>query len=109
MYWLVGLLGIITIAAPYLFNFADNMLALWTSLIFGAILVVVSVLEGFAQDKERWEYWVIGITGIAAILAPFVLGFSAIAMAVWTLVLIGVGTVALAGTKLFAGRTRLGY
>lgn len=111
MYYLTGLLGLVAIAAPYFLNYSSNLTALWTSLIFGAVLVVVSVLEGLAQDKESWEYWVAGIAGMAAILAPFTLGFTALAEALWTLLVVGMITIIAAVARLFQGepKTRLGY
>lgn len=110
MYWFTAFLGLVSIAAPYFLNYSGNVPALWTSLIFGAVLVVVSVMEGFANDKDSWEYWVVGAAGIGAILAPFFLGFDFIAEAVWTMVLVGIVTVVAAGTRLAQGGTKtVGY
>lgn len=106
VYLLVGFLGLVSIVSPYMFGFSENAVALWTSLSVGAILLVASILEGIAADKERWEYWVVGIVGVGTVLAPFVLGFSALTTALWTLVIIGVATILVAGTKLFPGRPR---
>ena len=104
MYLLIGLLGLVSIISPYLVGYSENAIALWTSLSVGAILLVASILEGIAADKERWEYWVVGIVGVGAVLAPFVLGFSALTTALWTLVIIGLATILVAWMKLFLGR-----
>ncbi|MDD5415888.1 MAG: SPW repeat protein [Candidatus Daviesbacteria bacterium] len=111
MHWFTGLLGFVSIITPYLLNYSDNPSALWTSFIFGAVLIVASTLAGFAKGKDTWEYWIVGIAGIGTILAPFVLNFTTVTAAVWTLMIIGGITVILAGIKLFQGepRTRLGY
>ncbi|MDD2823406.1 MAG: SPW repeat protein [Candidatus Daviesbacteria bacterium] len=111
MYWLIGILGLASIAAPFLLNYNDNVFALWTNLIFGAVLLVAALLEAFADDKDTWEYWVVGIAGIGAILAPFILGFNALTAALWTIVAIGIITIVAAGTKIFqsGSSTRLGY
>lgn len=106
MYLLTGFLGLVAIVAPYIFGYSLDTTALWTSLIVGAILVIASVFEGIAADRERWEYWVVGAAGVGAILAPFVLGFSAITSALWTLVIIGIVTVLAAWTKLSPGQTQ---
>lgn len=106
MYWLTGFLGLVSMVAPFIFNYNQNTTALWTSLIVGAALIIISIFEGIAADKERWEYWVAGAVGVVAILAPFVLGFSALGSALWTLVIIGVVTILVAWTKLFPGRTQ---
>lgn len=106
MYYLTGFLGLVLIVSPYLFGYSIDATALWTSLITGAILIVASIFEGVAADKERWEYWVVGIMGVGAILAPFVLGFSALTAALWTLVIVGLVTILVAGAKLFPWRTQ---
>ncbi len=105
MYLLTGFLGLISVVAPYLFGYSADTTALWTSLIIGAILIIDSVFEGVAADKEKWEYWVAGIVGVGAIVAPFVLGFSTLTAALWTLVIVGLATVIVAWTKLFPWRT----
>ncbi len=104
MYWLTGLLGIISVAAPYIFRFSDNRTALWTSFIVGVVLLISSIMEWLDGDKKSWEYWVAGVTGFVAIGAPFVLGFGTLAGAVWSLVVIGAVVVAISGLRLFWGR-----
>lgn len=106
MYLLTGFLGLVSIIAPYIFGYSQDAAALWTSLIVGAVLVIASVFEGIAADRERWEYWVIGAVGVGSILAPFVFGFSAISSALWTLVIVGIVTVLAAWTKLSPGQTQ---
>lgn len=106
MYLLTGFLGLVSIVAPYLFGYSADTTALWTSLIIGAILIIDSIFEGVAADRERWEYWVAGIVGVGAILAPFVLGFSALSAALWTLVIVGVVSVLVAWSKLYPWRTQ---
>ncbi len=106
MYLLTGFLGILAIVSPYLFGYDNDVVALWTSLIIGGVLLVSSIFEGVAADRERWEYWVAGIVGVGAILAPFVLGFSTLTTALWTLLVVGGGAVVVAWVKLFPERPR---
>lgn len=103
MYWVTLLLGIISMAAPYLFGYSDNTAALWTGFIVGAVLMGTSVMEWLDEEKRTWEYWVAGLAGISAIAAPFVLGFGGLTGAVWTLALIGIVTVVISGARLFWG------
>lgn len=109
MYLLTGALGIISIIAPFVLGYSDNTAAFYTSLGLGAVLTVTTVLEWVAEDKQNWEYWMAGVAGIGAIAAPFVLGFSGLAVALWTLVIVGLVTILAAGTKLFSNRTEYGY
>jgi len=101
MYWLTGIVGLFMIIAPYAFNYSDNPVALWTSIIAGLIVLVMSIWEGMEKRQENWEYWVVGIVGIFAIVAPFILGFGTIASAMWTTVILGAVVAILAVSKLW--------
>ena len=103
MYWLTGLAGAILMAAPYIFGYSDNTSALWTSLLVGLVVVVASIWEGLEIRKNNWEYWVAGIVGIFAILAPFLLGFGSHQTATWTSMIMGGLIAVLAGAKLVSG------
>lgn len=104
MYLLTGFLGIMAIVSPYLFGYNNDIIALWTSLILGAVLLVSSIFEGIAADRDKWEYWVAGVAGVGAVLAPFALGFSTLTAALWTLLVVGGGAIVVAWMKLFPER-----
>jgi membrane-bound ClpP family serine protease len=91
MFWITSLLGVLLAIAPFVLGYTTDMPAMWTSLIIGAIVVVVSLFAQFtsALDK-RWEYWVLALAGLAAIAAPFVLGYSGLATALGISLVIGV-------------------
>ncbi len=109
MYYLTGLFGLLAIAAPFLFGYNNDIAALWTSLVVGASLTIASIIEGFEGGQDAWEYWVAGIVGLGAILAPFALGFSTSTAAVWTMMGVGVVAIIAAGAKLTSGRTWFRY
>ena len=110
MYWLTGLMGLILAAAPFVFGFSNNPQALWTSLIVGSVLMVSAALEGWSDDKQTWEYWVMGVAGVGAIFAPFVLGFYGVYAAAWSLVIIGVVTVISVSARLLqSSKGRFNY
>lgn len=105
MYWITGVLGVVLAAAPFLFGYRADFSAMTTSLIVGGLLVALSAIEGYQHDKQNWEYWAVGVLGVGLVLAPYLLGFSAITAAFWTSIIIGLITVAAAGLKLFSGET----
>ncbi|MEJ2710219.1 MAG: SPW repeat protein [Anaerolineales bacterium] len=102
MYWITGILGLALILAPFVFGFSANTSAMWSSVILGAVITLASIVEGWTRDDRNWEYWVVGLAGILAILAPFVLGFSSVSGALWTAIILGAVVALLAGTKVFA-------
>lgn len=106
MYWLTGILGLILAIAPWLFGYANNTVALWTSLIVGGATIIVSLIEGAQAGREQWEYWIAGMLGIIAIIAPFTLGFSAYTNAMWSSVVLGTLIAIFAGTRLGGGGWR---
>lgn len=105
MYWIIGLLGLALVLAPFVLNFDDNNDALWSSIILGIVILAVSAYKALAQDVAKWEYWLAGIAGILAIIAPFVLGFSSSTerTEMWTSIVLGGVVVVLAAYVLFRG------
>jgi hypothetical protein len=104
MYWLETVLGLALIAAPFALGYRDNSAALWASIVIGAVVVAVSGYKAYTQKTERWEGWVNVIAGVAAVLVPFIFGFSALATALWASVFIGILIAALSGIALFTER-----
>lgn len=101
MIWFTGFLGLLLVLAPFVMGYTNNALALWTSIIMGLIVLGVSVYKGVKHDKAQWEYMVIAIVGLLVIFAPFILGFSTITIAVWTLIILGGILAILAGFEGF--------
>lgn len=50
-YWVAALLGVGAIIAPFVFGFSSLTQALWTSLILGAVTLVVSGTKLFSQNE----------------------------------------------------------
>jgi|SRR5882724_1157584 len=106
MYWITGILGLILAIGPYLFGYSSNVAALWTSILIGGATFIVSLAEALQADRQQWEYWTAAILGIAAIIAPFILGFGNISSAMWSSIALGVLIALFAGSKVFTtGRT----
>lgn len=108
MYWLTGLLGVSFAFAPFLLGYSDNAVAMWTSVILGTAVTLVSFVEGIDESQGKWEYWATGIAGIGAIAAPFILGFGSLTTAMWTSVGIGLVLALIAGSKLYYDQTSFG-
>lgn len=109
MYWFTGILGLLFAAAPFVLQYNDNQPALWTSLLVGAGIVLVSALEAIEQDKDALEYWGIIILGAVAVASPFLFGFDHVTEAMWTSVIAGgLMAVAAGGRLLVTSEPRYG-
>ncbi len=105
MYWATGILGILMIIAPFVLGFSGNPSALWSGIILGAITLIVSLIKAFSHNASTWEYWLTGLMGILAIIAPFVLAFTVLPAAEWSLIVLGVITLILSVVQLYMMRT----
>lgn len=101
MYWVIGILGTGFAFAPFIFNYADNIVAMWTSIVLGGAVLLVSLIERADENKGKWEYWTIVAVGLFTILAPFIFSFESNAVAMWVCAGIGLLLALLAGSKLY--------
>jgi bacteriorhodopsin len=63
MYWITGIFGLALIVAPFALSYTNNPMAMWSSIVLGVAIVVVSAIKAFVRDAAKWEYWVAGILG----------------------------------------------
>ena len=105
MYWLTGLLGLALGVAPFVLGYSHNTAAMWTSLVLGIVVVVLSVIEAIDESKQTWEYWVAGGAGILAVIAPFVFGFTTVTWALWATIVIGFLILLISGYEVFTEQT----
>ena len=50
MYWIVGILGLAVMAAPFVVGCSNNMIGTWSNFLLGAAVVIVSgVIAAEAQ------------------------------------------------------------
>jgi hypothetical protein len=101
MYWFTGILGLAMAAAPFVFGYNTNPFAMWTSLILGLTVLLASIFEGLDERKAKWEWWVAGIAGILAVIAPFGFGFTTITLAFWMMIVVGALVFILASYEVF--------
>ncbi|UEM07454.1 SPW repeat protein (plasmid) [Skermanella rosea] len=94
--------GIVLFFAPLVAEFGEAGTAVWTAHIVGAVLIAVSAKMLLATaDWNKWAYIVLGL---ATFLAPWVLGFSTVAVASWTHVIVGLAVGAVGIWRLFGPR-----
>lgn len=81
------LLGAWLIITPYWFGYTSGA-AKWNQTILGIVIAVLAILRMLAP-AQRWLSSLIGIAGIWAIIAPFILGYN-LAGAYWNEVIVGI-------------------
>lgn len=101
MFWITGVLGLALGVAPWVLGYADHLSAMWASVVLGLVVLLVSVwgLISRAADK-RWEYWAIGLAGLAVFIAPFIFGYNDVAEPLWTGIILGAILVVLEAAKI---------
>ncbi|MCY0874794.1 MAG: SPW repeat protein [Firmicutes bacterium] len=50
--WLMGLIGIWVAVSPWVYSFSSNTGALWNSLIFGVITLILAIWSGVAAKNK---------------------------------------------------------
>ncbi|WEG12872.1 SPW repeat protein [Pullulanibacillus sp. KACC 23026] len=89
--WLNALIGIWFIISPWTLGFSQISMATTLSVIFGAILLIVSfwaAVQEKAVNWSSWLGWVSLIMGVLVIVVSF--SFSLSAAAMWTNAILGV-------------------
>jgi hypothetical protein len=89
MFYINMVLGLLLIIAPFALSYSNNPVALWSSVVIGAIIALASGYKAFAKDTNRWEDWVDVLAGLVAVATPFVFGFSTMAAAMFTFIILG--------------------
>lgn len=89
--WMVFLIGIWLILAPFFTWYTDVATAMWSSIITGALLIVFSLAETFIPALFWTVSWLYVAIGLWLLFSPFLTGFSDVLSA--TLVHFGMGVI----------------
>lgn len=107
--WLGVLAGIWLIIAPFILNYG-NSTATTNDIVLGIILIILTgfcaITAGQANTAGARQVagWLSVLAGIWLIIAPFVLGYSGLAQAVWNDIITGVLSIIVAGYGVAAVR-----
>jgi hypothetical protein len=108
MYWLTGLLGLALVVAPFALGYSGDPTALWSSIILGTVVALVSAYLSVTRNVANWVHWVLGPAGLLAVIAPLVLGFSDQATVMWTSIVLGALVAIPAGYQCFFAQPKAG-
>ena len=85
--WINLICGVLLFISPWALGFAGDLMAARTAWVGGAIIFVMS-LAALVQFVE-WEEWVALIVGALVIIAPWILRFATVHVAMWSCVVLG--------------------
>jgi hypothetical protein len=86
-------LGAWMIIAPFVLGYSANPVAMWNSIIVGAIVLILAWIRAANPASAPGLSWINAILGVWLIIAPFILGTSATARssAQWNEIIVGIG------------------
>jgi hypothetical protein len=100
--WINLVLAACLFVSPWVLGFAGEQVAAWTA---WASAVVIGVLAVAAIVMfTEWEEWMNLALGMWVVLAPWVLGFTGLAYALWAHVALGLLVAAVAAWELWLVR-----
>jgi hypothetical protein len=89
--WVVALVGIWEGLAPFILGYSDIAAAVWNAIIVGLIVLVLAVWSALTDSPTTAKTldWINVAVGIWLIIAPFVLGYSIVTIAMWNAIIVG--------------------
>jgi len=91
--------GLGLLLSPWYLGYAAETYAAWNAWIVGAAVTLIAVAALFAFHQV--EEWANVALGLWAVIAPWILGFSAVVSAMWVHVIIGLVVAVLAAVRLW--------
>jgi len=89
-----ALLGVWLLLSPWVSRFSGDITATVNSVVVGVALLAAAL--GAMLMPRAWEEWTEAVLGLWLIVAPWVLGYSGLANALYASVVIGIVVLALA-------------
>ncbi|MBY5639330.1 SPW repeat protein [Rhizobium leguminosarum] len=91
--------GLALFLSPWLLGFATEAYAAWNAWIVGLAIAVIAAAALFAFYEA--EEWINLVLGVWALVAPWVLGFSAVGAAMWAHLIAGIVVAVLAAGSIW--------
>ncbi len=96
--------GVALFVSPFVFGDTSQGTASTTAYILGVLLVLGGLLAAAMREANNAEYVPV-VLGVITFISPFVFGFTAVTAIAWAAWIVGVLTVANAGSLLLGNRT----
>lgn len=96
--------GLWLIIAPFALNYSATSAASNNDLIIGLAVAIIAGVR-LASTRSAWTSWVGVFLGVWLVVAPFVLGYSAVTNALWNDMIAGIAVAVLATWSMLATPT----
>jgi hypothetical protein len=90
--WVIAIIGVWEIVASFILGYSVlSRVAMWNEIIFGVALIIFGAWSAISDSvgTDRTLDWINAIIGVWLIVAPFVLGYSALTTALWNDIIVG--------------------
>lgn len=106
--WAILVLGVWLIVAPFALAYTETAAATYEDVILGVLIAVLALWRGVRPRTPAMTgvSWVLAVAGLWVVIAPFVIGYTDTATAVWNDVIVGLA-VAILGIPYRAGSGRM--
>lgn len=97
--WINLICAVLLFISPWILAFSGDVMATRAAWISGVVVAIfaVAALVQFAE----WEEWVSALLGLWMILAPWIVGFASVGVAVAAFVVLGVVVLAASASELW--------
>jgi hypothetical protein len=95
---LVALAGLWEVLSPFILGYSATMVAMWNAIIAGVVLIILGVWTALNEEPgidKTLDRVNLGV-GVWLVVSPFVLGYAAVAAALWNDLIIGAVVIVLA-------------
>lgn len=89
--WVIVLVGVLTIIAPFFFGFNTLTVPFISNLVVGVLLVILGAVAALSSNlgTDRAVDWIAAILGLWLLVSPFFLGLTTMMTAQWANVVLG--------------------
>jgi hypothetical protein len=86
--WNVAL-GVWLVAAPFILGYASITAPLWNDILVGLTIAILTGIRAFGALNQSALSWTNVALGVWLVAAPFILGYSGVAAALWNDLIVG--------------------
>ncbi|MGR3498039.1 MAG: SPW repeat protein [Limimaricola soesokkakensis] len=86
--WVFGVIGLWLIVSPWILGMTGA--ATWSMMALGALVVILGAIGLLQTEAQDWTDYAVAVVALLIIAAPWMVGFTAVAVASWNAVVCGI-------------------